>query len=309
VSESRRSVPARIGIAALNLIWPGLGLLRLRRTQAGLRLLAAPFLLTLATLAAYALLPVFTFVIWVVVLLLALLIGLGVYAVAIVMTWRASMARVPDPPWWARWYGLLGIAIGCFAAYWPVPDLYLSYYRSFYLPAESMEPILLKGDRLVANMRPPWDVRRGTLVLVAAPGGAIYVKRIAALSGDRIALRDGVVILNGRPVPQRLIRYEQRDEGFGEIVRARRLAEQFPGESRPHEIYDVGYRAFDDMSERVVAPGRIFLLGDNRDHSADSRVSIAEMGLEQVPVSAIRGQPLFYYWSSDRDRIGEPLNP
>ena len=42
--------------------------------------------------------------------------------------------------------------------------------------------------------------------------------------------------------------------------------------------------------------------------SADSRVPIAEMGLEQVPMSAIRGQPLFYYWGSDNSRMGEPRN-
>ena len=66
--------------------------------------------------------------------------------------------------------------------------------------------------------------------------------------------------------------------------------------------------AYDDTPEQRVAPGHIFLLGDNRDHSADSRVPIAEMGLEQVPVSAIRGQPLFYYWGSDNSRMGEPLN-
>jgi signal peptidase I len=301
-------VPARIGIAALNLLWPGLGLLRLQRPKAGMRLLVAPFVLTLLMLAAYALLPVFTFRIWIAVVLFSLLVGLGVYVAAILLSWRASAIRLPNLPWWARWYGLTAIGMGCFAAYWPAPDVLASYYKAFYLPAESMEPTLLKGDRLLAHMRSPWDLRRGRLILVSTPRGHIYIKRIAAVGGDRIAMRDGIVILNGRPVPQRLLERVQGQHPWGEPATISRLAEQFPGESRSHQILDSGVTAFDDMPEQRVAPGHLFLLGDNRDHSADSRVPIAEMGLEQVPISAIRGQPLFHYWGSDNSRMGEPLN-
>ncbi len=308
MSELRRSVPARIGIAALNLLWPGLGLLRLQRSKSGMRLLAMPFLLTLAMLAAYALLPVFTFATWIAVVLISSLIGIGVYLVAIVLSWRASALRAAELPWWARWYSLVAIGIGCFAAYWPAPDVLLSYYQAFYMPAESMEPTLLKGDRLVAHMRSPWDLRRGRLVLVSTPRGHIYIKRVAAIGGDRIAMRDGNVILNGRPVPQRLLGRVRGQHPWGEPATISRIAEQFPGEARPHQILDSATTAYDDMPEQRVAAGHLFLLGDNRDHSADSRVPIAELGLEQVPVSAIRGQPLFYYWGSDNSRMGEPLN-
>lgn len=308
MSEKRRSVVARIGIVALNLIWPGLGLFRLQRARPAMRLLAVPFLMTLAMLAVYALLPVFTFGIWIAFVLVFSLVGIGVYLVAFLLSWRASAIRSPETPWWSRWYGLAAIAIGCFVAYWPAPDVLQSYYKSFYMPSESMEPTLSKGDRLVAHMRPPPQIRRGSLLLVRTPQGAIYIKRVAAVGGDRIAMRDGIVILNGRPVPQRLIAREQGQHPWGEPATISRLAEQFPGETRPHQILDSLVTAVDDVPEQRVEPGHLFLLGDNRDHSADSRVAIADMGLEQVPISAIRGEALFYYWGSDSSRIGEPLN-
>jgi hypothetical protein len=93
---------------------------------------------------------------------------------------------------------------------------------------------------------------------------------------------------------------------FGDTVR--RLSEQFPGEASPHEIYDAGDSIGDHFAEVMVAPGHIFLLGDNRDHSADSRFSHDEQGLEQVALADVRGTPLFFYWTTDTHRIGDSAN-
>ena len=273
-----------------------------------MRLIAVPFVMTLAMIAAYAFLPLFTFATWIAIVLISSLIGIAAYAVAIVLSWKWSRDSATDRPWWSQWYGLSAIAIACFAAYWPAPDILQSYYRAFYMPAESMEPILLRGDRFVAHMRQPSQIIRGSLVLVDGPDGNIYIKRVAARAGDRIAMRDGIVILNGRPVRQQLIERTQGRHPWGEPTMISRLAEHFPGESQPHQILDSGVTSGDFMPERRIATGHIFVLGDNRDHSADSRFPTAEMGLEQVPMSAIRGQALFYYWGSDNRRMGEPLN-
>ena len=105
---------------------------------------------------------------------------------------------------------------------------------------------------------------------------------------------------------QRYLRTD-RIQASWQGLRARRLAERFPGEAAPHEIYDTGYSQGDDMAERLVAPGHVFVLGDNRDHSADSRFTRADLGVEQLPIRDIRGRALFYLWGPS-GRMGEPLN-
>lgn len=165
------------------------------------------------------------------------------------------------------------------------------YLRNFYLPSEAMAPTLEKGDRFVAVMGGGGDLKRGDIVLVAV-GKSTYVKRVAALAGDTIGLTDGNVILNGRTVPQRFVKEELRPEVPG-APPARRLAERFPGETASHEILDMGSSDVDTYPERRVPPGFVFVLGDNRDRSADSRVPRAAMGVELLPVGDVKGRPLF----------------
>jgi signal peptidase I len=179
-------------------------------------------------------------------------------------------------------------------------------YKPYFIPAESMAPTLEKGDRVLARMGAVPDVRRGDIILVHV-NDSIYIKRVAGLPGDRVGMKAGVVVLNGRPVPQRLAATEQRQFPSGP-VEARRLSEQFPGEASAHEIYDIERGPLDDMPEQEVAPGHLFLLGDNRDRSADSRVPKAEMGVEQLPIAEVRGRALFHSFGSSKP-LGTSLRP
>ena len=165
------------------------------------------------------------------------------------------------------------------------------YFRNFYLPAESMAPTLEKGDRFVAFMNGGRNLRRGDIVLVAV-GESTYVKRVAALAGDTIGVTDGKVVLNGKAVAQHFLKAERRPEVPGTPL-ARRLAEQFPGEDAPHEILDMGPSDVDEFPALRVPPGFVFLLGDNRDRSADGRVPRVQMGVDLLPVADVKGRPLF----------------
>jgi signal peptidase I len=165
------------------------------------------------------------------------------------------------------------------------------YLKNYYLPAEGMAPTLEKGDRFVALMNGARKLERGDIVLLTVDG-SIYVKRIAALAGDRIGVREGTVILNGRPIAQRFLAAEQR-KGYGGMERARRFAEQFPGEAAPHEILDIESSPVDNFPETKIPSGSIFVLGDNRDRSADSRVPRENGGVELLSVGDVRGRPLF----------------
>lgn len=306
MSEDRREILSRIGIVALNLPLPGLGLQRLGRYKVALLFLSVPIAGLMAILLYYAVAPSLSFAGYALTTIGLLALYLGAILVSAVMSWRASRLRPEGSPGrWSRWYALLGIYMAVTAITATLVPVMHGFYKPFYIPAESMMPTLMVNDRLVASMQGPGELRRGDIILFAV-GSAIYIKRVAALPGDRIAMRGGVVILNGSPVAQRLLGTDTVEaSSFGN--QARRMTEQFPGESRAHEVYDLGFCPGDDMVEQSVMQGHVFVLGDNRDQSADSRFPRSEQGVEQLPIGDIRGRALFYMWGPS-GRMGEALD-
>ena len=183
----------------------------------------------------------------------------------------------------------------------------------FYVPSGSMEPTLLIGDELLATKFPygystaslpaifnlPSSGRvlgalpkRGDVVVFRWPGdrSQVWVKRVIGLPGDHIAMRNGQVIINGTPAPLTPAGFGENESESGAMVPAQKFIETLPN-GRKHAIFKlVAREPLDNMPEVTVPPGHLFVMGDNRDNSADSRVPVRGGGVGLLPVADLVGR-------------------
>jgi len=167
--------------------------------------------------------------------------------------------------------------------------LALAYMRAYEVPSASMEPTLMEADRIVTvlfqgRVAGP---RRGDVVVLRHPNEAgqseLLVKRVVGLVGDRIKIQGGSLYRNG----------ERVDEPYTPEP----MVDSWPMPTRYRDARrsrDVPLRL--DVWGFVVPEGYVFLLGDNRNFSEDSR----DWG--PVSVSDLVGRVIGIYWPADRMR-------
>ena len=212
--------------------------------------------------------------------------------------------------------------------------------KPFYIPSESMMPGLLTGDRLVVSKYPyGWSFvspsfhvmpyvsgrlfgrlpARGDVVIASPPGvREDYIKRVIGLPGDTLEVRGGIVILNGQP----LRRVALGTTTIPVDANAPCSADDYPmarvtgpdgkpscalpafreylPDGRNYVVLDTGYSMGDDYGRITIPENHVFLMGDNRDHSADSRFPVEGKGLGgPVPWENIGGRAEFITFSLD----------
>lgn len=183
----------------------------------------------------------------------------------------------------------------------------------YYVPSASMEPTLQIGDELLATKYPygyssaslpifvtlPETQRvlgamphRGDIVVFRWPGdrSQIWVKRVVGLPGDRIAMRDGRLWINGAAVELKADGIGESESEDGSKEPTARYIETLPG-GRAHTIFKHDSAGmFDNLPEITVPADHLFVMGDNRDNSADSRVPLDAGGVGLLPVSDLVGR-------------------
>ncbi|QDH35426.1 signal peptidase I [Porphyrobacter sp. YT40] len=220
--------------------------------------------------------------------------------------------------------------------------------KPFYIPSTSMMPTLWVGDRLVVSKYPygwswasasfhllprgswriwPATPEYGDIVIPVHPDEDIdYIKRVVALPGDRIAVKDGVIILNGKPIQREVVPAVRlpfepelmcRDES-GERACLQAFEQYRKTGSDGRDYFDpptwretlpngatyltIDYRDqdLDNYDEITVPADSVFVMGDNRDLSADSRAPAIADGLGgPVPMANIGGRAEFITFSLD----------
>lgn len=170
-----------------------------------------------------------------------------------------------------------------------------------------MSPSLLVDDNIAVDTR-SYEQRepsRGDVVVFYSPRtDNFWVKRLVGLPGDRIQLVGDILYINGEPVDQESLDEDCVEIGSsGSAAPVSCLRETLPG-GASYVILDLtSDPGFGDTESRVVPAGHYYVLGDNRDNSTDSRVSV----IGNVPRKHLMGKAIWVYWSSNLSRIGTSL--
>lgn len=291
---STPNAPARSPLVAviLSLAATGLGQIYCGRIARGLVMFLGSLLFAPAIVVA-ALLPPATVVL--AGLILALLTVLGVSIFAVVDAFRLArrgrdlfQSMDYNHPLVYALFILVGLTYSAGGLYF----LRSSVFEAFAIPTASEVPTLLPGDRVLVNKTTYQRrfVRRGDEVVfrVRSVPGLNWVKRVIALPGDTVEVKDNKVVVNGQPLPREPA--PRASLGTASPLVKGELFEETNAGRRYRILVASDTKPLPDYPEAKVPDGMCFVLGDNRNNSRDSRT----MGY--VALGDVLGEVQYRYW-------------
>lgn len=151
-------------------------------------------------------------------------------------------------------------------------------FSAYQMSTGSMEPTLLIGDYIIADFKyfKKNEPQEGDLVIFQYPKdpAKVFINRVIALEGEKIEIKDKQVFINDEAIPESY---------------------------KVHKGINIYDAIMDNFGPELVPSDHCFVLGDNRDNSYDSRY----WGF--LPMSNIKGRPLYIYWAKDKKRIGKKI--
>lgn len=210
-------------------------------------------------------------------------------------------------------------------------------FSPFNIPSESMQPRLIVGDYLLAAKWPygysryslpfslplipgrifPSQPERGDVVVFKAPPDQSldYIKRVIGLPGDQVEMRDGQLVINGNPVPKErvadfVVKMSPNTNCFAPAFQFT-LPDGAPGchypqfretlpNGKSYRVLDLLQAPQDNAGPFIVPEGHVFLMGDNRDNSQDSRFpAVVGGGIGIVPQENLVGRAQVTVFSTD----------
>jgi signal peptidase I len=230
---------------------------------------------------------------------------LGAWTIPLMLAWEAgqiidAVRLFPreEPPSTGAWWRLcIAIGVGFFALAGLLREFWVEAYK---LPSGSNIPTLQVGDHMFVDKRATHPQRGDQIVFIyPRERSKDFIKRVVAVGGDRIEIRDDVLIINGQPVARTPVsgdcQYDDFDEGTGEwTVHRCNAFDETLGTHHYRVVFNAnGSPSSWHAGDPVVVPANsYFVLGDNRDNSHDSRF----WGI--VPAELVKGTARIIWWST-----------